>query len=147
MNVCKSTDFCNKFLFLDIEDLILKFVQLQVSVEARGGGDGELFVLDTEGVEVVEVEEVNKKSLTVAATPKHDLEEEEEHNVSPKTLGTKGKDDVFDATKILTNDVALSMPSEEKKERLFLTYTNLMCGSSTDLYGRIITILVHKQIA
>ncbi|EJW73950.1 hypothetical protein WUBG_15144 [Wuchereria bancrofti] len=36
-----------------------------------------------------------------------------------KTSKTKGKDEVFDVTRILTNDAVLPSPSEEKKESVF----------------------------
>ncbi|KAL4002766.1 PSP family protein [Acanthocheilonema viteae] len=91
---------------------------LQVSVEAGDNDDGELFVLDTEGAEIVEVEEVNKKNVTMIATPEHDLEKEE-RKVLIEASSTKGNYDGFDVTKILTNDVILPSPSEEKKESTF----------------------------
>ncbi|VDK79560.1 unnamed protein product [Litomosoides sigmodontis] len=119
-HACGKTKLRNDESMIELVDLVEEDDEGDieiVSVEAGGGGDGELFVLDTEGAEVVEVEEVNKKSLTVTATPKNGLEKEE-HNVSPKTLGTKEKDVVFDVTKILTNDVALPLP-EEKKESTY----------------------------
>ncbi|CAG9536768.1 unnamed protein product [Cercopithifilaria johnstoni] len=90
---------------------------IQMSVKA-GSSDDDLFVLDTEGSRIVEVEEVNKKNLTVTATPGHGLEKEE-RKVLLKTARIRGKDNVFDVTKILTNDAALPSPSEEKKESTF----------------------------
>uniref|UniRef100_A0A0R3S6T9 PSP domain-containing protein n=1 Tax=Elaeophora elaphi TaxID=1147741 RepID=A0A0R3S6T9_9BILA len=91
---------------------------LHLSDEAGCSDDCELFVLDTEGTEIIDVEEVNKKSLTVITAPKHGLEKEE-RKVFLETLRTKGKDDVFDMTRILTNDTVLPSPSEEKKESTF----------------------------
>ncbi|VDM92654.1 unnamed protein product [Onchocerca ochengi] len=87
-----------------------------ISDEGESSGDGELFVLDTEGTEIVEVEEVNRKSLI--KTPKHDLEKEE-RKILQKASKIKGKDNIFDVSKILTNDVVVPSPSEEKKESTF----------------------------
>ncbi|VDO40638.1 unnamed protein product [Onchocerca flexuosa] len=89
---------------------------LQISDESECNGDGELFVLDTEGAEIVEVEEINRKSLI--KTPKHDLEKEE-RKILQKASKTKGKDNIFDVSRILTNDVVVPSPSEEKKESAF----------------------------
>uniref|UniRef100_A0A2K6WG42 PSP domain-containing protein n=1 Tax=Onchocerca volvulus TaxID=6282 RepID=A0A2K6WG42_ONCVO len=72
--------------------------------------------MDTEGTEIVEVEEVNRKSLI--KTPKHDLEKEE-RKILQKASKIKGKDNIFDVSKILTNDVVVPSPSEEKKESTF----------------------------
>lgn len=97
-----------------------------MSDEDRDGSDGELFVLDTEGADIVEMEEVNKKSLDAITTPKHGLEKED-RKVLLEASKTREKDDVFDMTRILTNDAILPSPSEEKKERLFLNIHNTGC--------------------
>lgn len=80
---------------------------------SEDGADGALFVLDTEGAEIVEVEKV-KSSCSAVRTPEHGLKKGKQG-----TSKIKAKDGAFDLTKILTNDAILPSPSEEKKERLF----------------------------
>lgn len=113
-----------------------------MSVETGGSGgsdDSDLFVLDTEGSEIVQMEEVNKKNLSVITTPNHGLEKEE-RKVLLKTPETGGKSDVFDVTKILTNDAVLPSSSEEKKERLFVNTHKLEYNLSFVLHDRKINI-------
>ncbi|VDM08623.1 unnamed protein product [Wuchereria bancrofti] len=88
-----------------------------VSEDDGNSDDRELFVLDTEGAEIVEMEGV-KKSLTEATTEEYGSKKEG-RKVLLKTSKTKGKDEVFDVTRILTNDAVLPSPSEEKKESVF----------------------------
>ncbi|KAM3723210.1 Uncharacterized protein ACO02O_06477 [Dirofilaria immitis] len=89
-----------------------------MSDEDKCGSDAELFVLDTEGSKIVEIAEANKKSIAMNTAQKHGLEKKE-RKILLKTSTTRGKDNVFDVTKILTNDVVVPSPSEEKKESAF----------------------------
>lgn len=72
-------------------------------------------------------------------TPNHGLEKEE-RKVLLKTPETGGKSDVFDVTKILTNDAVLPSSSEEKKERLFVNTHKLEYNLSFVLHDRKINI-------
>ncbi|VDN89385.1 unnamed protein product [Brugia pahangi] len=88
-----------------------------VSDDDGNSDDRELFVLDTEGAEIVEMEEV-EKSLTEDTAEGYGSKKEG-RKVLLKSSKTKGKDEVFDVTRILTNDAVLPSPSEEKKESVF----------------------------
>uniref|UniRef100_A0A915PIE9 PSP proline-rich domain-containing protein n=1 Tax=Setaria digitata TaxID=48799 RepID=A0A915PIE9_9BILA len=109
----------NKSL-IELVDLVEEDHDEDIEVLSDENGDdesGELFVLDTEGAEVVEVEG-EKKSPNVVTTPNHSPGKEE-RGVLLKPSKTRRTDEIFDVTKILTNDAVVASPSEEKKESLF----------------------------